>query len=326
MKFKKYSEIENATREKAIDDIVVQGHSEGLWFCENKIDGANFSVWYDGETMKFAKRSGFIGENENFFNYQKLIPKFKEWIEGKFSGEIVIYGELFGGYYRHPDVKNTSKGIQKRVSYSPDVEFIAFDIKQNGQYLSCEEKYKVFAVIGIPYCEPVFSGTFAECLEVSPVFEDETYKRFGLPKVENNFSEGLVLKPNIAKFFPCGSRVILKNKNEAFADKSSKKSGKQQIEAKQISDAAKEELQKLFSYVTENRLKDVVSHVGEVTHKDFGKLMKEFNQDILADYTKDSGDFSNLEKEEQKIITKSLNKETSSFIRERFLNIIDGRF
>ncbi len=44
--------------------------------------------------------------------------------------KIQIFGELFGGYYQHKDVKPTkgAKCVINRISYSPNNEFLAFDI------------------------------------------------------------------------------------------------------------------------------------------------------------------------------------------------------
>ena len=68
MKFKRYNSIENTYRTKTINTIAEQGKSGGEWVVEEKVHGANFSFWFDGN-LKTAKRSGFVGnDGENFFN------------------------------------------------------------------------------------------------------------------------------------------------------------------------------------------------------------------------------------------------------------------
>ena len=39
------------------------------------VHNSNFSFWYDGVKMKYAKRTGFIDATENFFNYEEVATK-----------------------------------------------------------------------------------------------------------------------------------------------------------------------------------------------------------------------------------------------------------
>jgi Rnl2 family RNA ligase len=332
MKFAKYNSIDNTNRKATIDYIVANGFSEGEWVAENKIHGANFSIWFDGNTARFAKRSGFIGEGENFYNFRELEEDLTEKVKHLFNlisrtpSEIVVYGELFGGSY--PDHKSNTKAVQKGVYYTPDIAFHAFDLMIDGKYCTVDVKNRYFEQAGITFCEPLFRGSFRDALEFNPVFEDPTHKKFGLPSIEGNMSEGVVLKPVSPAFFATGSRVILKNKNPDFSEKkNTKKNGNKETVVIDVSDQAKEELQNILLFVTENRLRNVLSKIGEVTNKDFGRVIKDFNEDILEDYLKEyAQSYQELEHSEQKIITKTMNKSASKLLRDNFLNIIDGVF
>lgn len=330
MEFKKYNEIENTYRQKTIDLICEQNLNDGEWEVSNKIHGANFSFWYDGDNFKLAKRSGFIGEGENFYNCNSIKGNLLEtakrvWREcqNKFGqiSQIAVYGELFGGSY--PNTKSKTKAVQKGVYYSPELEFFAFDILVDSQYLSLDERLAIFASLDIKYPKVLFRGTFENCLKFNPVFEDPTYLQLNLEKLEGNFSEGVVIKPCEPKFFANGSRVILKNKNPKFAEKKPK----EKVEKAPLSEAVEVELSNIEQFITENRLKNVLSKIGAVTNKDFGKLLSSFTADVMQDYQKEYKDsFDILEKVDQSIIKKHLGTKSAKMIRSNFLNIIDGIF
>ena len=234
MKFIKYPSIENSYRTKTIEEIKKHGYDVGTWVVTNKIHGANFSIWYDGEKGLCAKRTSFIEGKENFHNHQDVVVKnynkyffVYEYFCDKYKTEklnFVMFGELFGGSYPHPDVKLDphSSRIQKGVYYCPHNDFYVYDIKVNNIFIPYDELEFVCKKYGFIYAKPLFKGSFEDCLKFNPVFEDTTYKIFGLPKIENNQSEGVVIRPLETKFFKNGSRCILKNKNPKFKEKTAK--------------------------------------------------------------------------------------------------------
>lgn len=295
------------------------------------VHNSNVSVWYDRESgsVRLAKRSGFIEKDENFYNIDSIRERLEEYVSKVANRlpdatQIVLYGELFGGSY--PDHKSNTKAVQKGVYYSPNLEFFVFDIAVDGEFMDSQDRWALLHSLDIPMPHVKKVGTFEECLEESEVFEDPTYEVFGLPKVEDNFSEGLVIKPCKPKFYPCGSRVILKKKNEKFSEKTNKKKREQKT-SEPVSEEIQKEIDNILPFVTEARLRNVLSHIGEVTQKDFGKVMKEFNKDVIEDYRKDHGEtFDNLDKKDSKIVTSALNKSAANLIRQNFLDIIDGNF
>lgn len=105
--------------------------------------------------------------------------------------------------------------------------------------------------------------------------------------------------------------MLIKNKNERFAEKKSvKKRNKLFAEPVPFSDALKSLITEAETYVNENRLANVQSHIGEVHFpKDFGKVMGLFSKDVLDDFLKEhGGDFDALDKCEQKTFNKEVNK------------------
>ena len=146
MEFAKYHSIENKL--KPLD---------GEYIGTEKIHGANFSFYCDGNVVRFAKRTSFIeSEKEKGFyklneakiihaykkNVMNLFHKMKEMKEYGNTKYIAVIGELFGGL---------NPSIQKGIYYCNEVEFMAFDLKvftNNGDYFEgYDERAKLFDVI-----------------------------------------------------------------------------------------------------------------------------------------------------------------------------------
>ena len=120
MDFKKYNSLENSYRTKFINKITQEGHAGKVFVVQEKIHGANFSFWSDATKTVCAKRSGFIKEAEAFYGFQSVLKKYHGNLRSLFlflqedrdAKEVVVYGELYGGVYPHPEVPridNSSK-------------------------------------------------------------------------------------------------------------------------------------------------------------------------------------------------------------------------
>ena len=328
LNFKKYNSIENVYREKFINMIQLSGLGSGTWYVEEKIHGANFSVWFDGAEVRFAKRSGFIEEGGAFYGYETLIPELTEAIHAIFkqlnlkAGEdtVTLFGELFGGGYPHPNVKRDPNAlrVQKGVFYCPENKFYAFDIFLNEEYLGIPKFHEVCEAAGVFYAKPLFSGNLKDAIAHSNEFQTTLPEIFGLPEIEENICEGVVIKPETPRYLASGSRVIIKSKNAKFSEKEKTPEKKGIV----LSDECNGLFNEMISYRTENRLVNVISKIGEVAIKDFGKVLGLFNQDILADFKKDFGEqFSELEKADQKILQSHLNKASAVVVREHLLKL-----
>jgi Rnl2 family RNA ligase len=147
-----------------------------------------------------------------------------------------------------------------------------------------------------------------------------------LPMIPNNFCEGIVIKPIQPLFLGNGSRVILKNKNEEFCENHGGNSVKEVKPKKEISAVVQKLMKEGTKYINDNRLRAVISKIGEIGEKDFGKLNGLFIKDVVEDLRKDFEEFNSLSNDDRSDLTKFLNKEASTFIRPNFLNIIDGSY
>ena len=335
MIFKTYNSIENAYQARVIEQIRIQGFGDEVFIVQEKVHGANFSFFTDGKEIKIAKRTAFIEKDEKFFNAHQILERYRKNVIKVFQKvktidpnveTIVIYGELFGGGYEHKDVEPVKGAVkvQKGIEYAPYNEFYAFDIKLNGvTYLDTEMINSIFEETGFFYAKTLFQGSLEEALRFPNVFNSKIPTWLGLPEM-NNMCEGTIVKTLKTKYFGNGARVILKNKNEKWIEKSKMVKEQAKTVQKQIhfSETAQNIWEEIQRYATVNRLNNVVSKIGEFEPKIIGKVIGLFAQDILEDFEKDfPAVFTTIEKEEQKRINKKLNALVIDFIKEELMTV-----
>lgn len=320
--FRKYPKISQSYDAKTLEHIALMGlyAHDVRWSCSNKLHGANLAIYCDGIGMEIASRNGMLGENESFYNVDSIKPelfRIASTLNAYFKDDVKIYGELFGGSYPHSDVPKTNMGmIQKGVFYCADIQFSVFDILVGDTFLSVEEMEEACLAFDIMHQESIFEGTLQECLDYPNDFEDPTYKKFGLPKLEGNITEGIVVKPVKVRFFGSGSRVILKSKNEKFAEKNNaKKRIPKDIEP--LSKEMTETLENFSQYINMNRLDTATSKLGEVEQKLIGAFLKELHQDVILDAIADGFEPDYYDKSEMKIINKFINTKSKELIFAR---------
>lgn len=328
MEFKNYSTISNTWNVKTMEMIGYFDYDRETYIVTEKAHGANFAIYYDGDKLRIASRNRFLADDDNFFGAQKVLSEYKEKIVGLFNylsqsdpnKELIVYGELCGGKYPHPDVKpiNDAKKVQAGVWYHPDNIFYVFDIKMNGVYLIPEELKHVCESEGIFYAKTLFKGSLAECVEYDNTYQTNIPKWLGLPPIEDNTCEGNVIKPAYKNiFFPNGSRLILKDKNKRFKEKEEKSHKIKIKNQNKLSEKGNELLSELLCYVTENRLNNVISKIGEVTPKDFGKIIRLLNKDVQDEFmSENQNELEHLDKNERKVLSKKLNRESAVLIRK----------
>ncbi|WP_185288938.1 RNA ligase, Rnl2 family [Chryseobacterium lactis] len=333
MIFKTYNSIENAYQTCVIDQIRIQGLGDEVFIVQEKVHGANFSFFTDGREIKIGKRTAFIEKDEKFFNAHKILERYRKNVIEVFRKvktmhpnveTVVIYGELFGGGYKHKEVEPVKDAVkvQKGIEYAPHNDFYAFDIKLNGiTYLDTEVINEIFEETGFFYAKTLFQGTLEEALRFPNVFNSKIPGWFGLPEL-NNMCEGTIIKTLKTRYFGNGARVILKNKNEKWIEKSKMVKKQEKTIQKQIhfSETAQNTWEEIQKYATVNRLNNVLSKIGEFEPKMVGKVIGLFAKDILEDFEKDfPAAFTVVEKEEHKRINKKLNSLVIDIVKEELI-------
>ena len=109
------------------------------WAVFEKIHGASFCFVLEPATIRCASRRSLLASDDTFFAYRRVLKSLtgplemlradlaEAWPD---ADRFLVYGELFGGQYPHPDVPAVSgvQAIQTGVWYCPDVAFFAFDL------------------------------------------------------------------------------------------------------------------------------------------------------------------------------------------------------
>jgi Rnl2 family RNA ligase len=281
--FQKYFSIEGTWRKKEIQWWIEKYPKliNQTYVLQEKIHGANISLLFspDGD-FKIAKRSGFISENEKFYNHQIINEKyadiillFKELaVEG--NHHLIVYGEWFG------------EGIQKGVDYGPEKQLLLFDVIMDDRLLPQFEMENMFSVLNIEdMMVPILGMTenIKDALDF-PI-EDRITEVYPEGK---SVIEGVVIKLFYTTFFEMTnekSAFYLKKKNEKFKEMQSKK---KKIKINKYPEYVELLKTSFNDYITDNRLDSVFSHYGEiVSYKDIGKYIKFFIEDAKEEFTKD---------------------------------------
>lgn len=338
MEFRKYSSITNTYNTKFVDQIRTTINPDTKFACFEKLHGANFQVQLSEENgklnIKYGRRTGILQEGENFMEYEKylLTPEFVKcftnvWdkLKDNFK-EVVVYGEYFGGRYPHPDFDpDSNKPVQRDIWYSQKRMFCGFDILADNQFMDIEKANEVFKECGIFYLQPIQIGTLDELLD----FDVETLyttipEQLGLPRMENNFAEGIIIRPLTEMRTRRDNRIILKKKRSKYSEKKTVKN--HMIKSKEpISEKVMKLINELESYITLPRLENLVSKEGHL--EDARRVMKYaglYSQDIFKEYEENTGHRLNtMETSERKIVSTTINKFSCDFIREH-IDIVLG--
>lgn len=292
--FEKYSSLENHYNGKFIEKIRNAGFDvTEPWVAREKIHGTNFSIIIERDEVTCAKRTGPILPAEDFFGYSVILKKYNDSIKAvqhtiKDGASMQIFGEFAGG------------GIQKGVDYG-EKDFYVFDIlvktdQGTNQFVDDYMMETICNTFGFKMAPLLGRGKFDDLIQLPNMLDvvvndynklaeedllQANRKVWKAVVAEDNIAEGYVLKPCYPKFFPNGSRVAIKCKNSKFSEKS--KSDKP-IKAKAVlTDVDKVALSTLAAYATLNRVNNVISKIGQVSPKDFGKVLGLTIQDILEE-------------------------------------------
>ncbi|CAF3493866.1 unnamed protein product [Rotaria sp. Silwood1] len=305
-----------------------------LWCVTEKVHGANFCFLCDnnGQRIQCGKRTSLLSDTDEFFGYKRrlfneIIPKIQQiyqFVQNTFPNleKLYVFGELFGGYYPHPDVPKLPNinAIQTGIWYCPDIEFYAFDlaisINDKQTYLDYEYAITAFQHVNLLYAEPLFIGKYEEALDFKLGFNSHIPGKLGLPPLhEDNKAEGIVIKPmhEIMIKTNKGSpiRAIVKKKIEEFAEDKYNQAQKQVFKNdEQFSnvDLLRFEIDAL---ITDNRLNNALSKVGHVTRDDKEKLKELLNiyvKDIMDQLYENGNEdmWNNLSSNDRNLLTEEL--------------------
>jgi Rnl2 family RNA ligase len=179
----------------------------GDWVATEKIHGGQLVLGYDGHALHVGKRKAWLRPDEAFFGWQLLRDRFQLAVEaalGRGGAAVRIYGELYGGAYPHPDVPPAPgmAPVQTGVWYSPTVRYALFDVLRHtepgdeGRFLPYAEVAAIAADAGLDVVPLLARGTRASLDAVPVRFPTRVPHLLGLPELDGNLAEGVVLRPD----------------------------------------------------------------------------------------------------------------------------------
>lgn len=341
--FVKYSSIENSYRQGYLDKCAMHVGDAQMVAVE-KIHGANFSWITDGDTVRVASRNDLIDELETFYGHTRFYSRYKPVVQALFGlvknefpsvVQINLFGEIFGGRYNGVGAQSAKK-VQDGVNYHPDNEFMAFDLKLTfdtgvSRYvpfmdlvewlfdanfiarLSFEDRMRHAPIIKI--------GTLEELIKIDPLFYTYVPAAYGLEtehreKTPLDYAEGFVICGYSEDFYMGNERVILKQKNHLYGEKVKEVKIKSAVN---LTDEQQDLLDKVCSYMNENRVRAVVSK-SVYDQKSFGRLQGDFTRDALEDFEKDHG-YKAQESEPWNVLGKRVGAHAAQIIKPVWLSL-----
>lgn len=339
MKFQGYPEMENHTKQKVIFAVQEQGFAEKniVWTAREKIHGTNFSMWTNGVDFTAGKRSSFLGEASSFYDHQVIVGRYEKQIrqlhECLVHLDIINKEDSIGVFGEYAGIMSYGKWIQTGIEYGPQ-DFYVFDIIvqpiHGDQFmledLQVEELCKAMNLKTAPLLKV---GTFAEIMKIpvdlqSVVMEVNAGKQIDIRVGTDNIAEGYVAKPNVPARFRNGNRVAIKCKNEKWSETG--KGRAVQVEVKELSEKDKALVLDISRYITDNRLKNVLSKMDTPKTNEFGKVLGLMSKDVQKDYERDELDGVSVKEaaDEAGRVMRMINTEIGNMIRPNWVSICDG--
>ena len=218
----------------------------GAWVATEKIHGANFVVGIGADgAIRFGKRRAWLDPGEPFFGWQLLAGTLSERARALAMlirppelgpARLYLWGELFGGHYPGVASPPGLSAVQTGVWYAPDLRFAAFDLmiveeteankeageeadrtaqaSAEGWFLPFSELAEAAGAVGLEVAPLIGRGTRQEVEAIPADGVTVLPARYGLPPIEGNRREGLVLRPDQA--MRAGERIVFKKKIADF--------------------------------------------------------------------------------------------------------------
>ncbi|MBL9099422.1 MAG: RNA ligase [Myxococcales bacterium] len=198
----------------------------GPWVALEKLHGAQMVVAVAGDELRFGKRKAWLADEEPFFGWQLLRAPLgaaaRAARERLGRATVVLYGELYGGSYPHPDVAAVPglTPVQTGIWYAPDLRYAVFDVlvadgeEDEGEFLSHREVAELARMVGLDSPPVLHAGARADVERVPVRYPTRMPARLGLPELSDNLAEGVVSKPD-ARARP-SQRVVYKRKIAEF--------------------------------------------------------------------------------------------------------------
>ena len=175
------------------------------WVGEEKIDGTNVRVMWDGAQVRLG------GRTDNAQMYVPLLDRLRLLFPDEKMREVFPVDE----HGSNPGVCLYGEGYGARIQkgggnyLANEVDFVVFDVRIGEWWLRRADVHDIAVRLGVRTAPEVFFGTLAEAVDIV---------RRGLKSTWGDFpAEGMVLRPMVDLFGRNGERIITKVKTKDFA-------------------------------------------------------------------------------------------------------------
>ena len=291
MKFERFPSLVNENPKNVEKLMTDPKLANAQCYVTEKIHGANFGIWWDVEEgVRFSKRSSFLGDETNFYNWRRFFTDDRiAAIEKRCQSmhyhigvtSIEINGELFGG----GGVPNV-KAVQHQIKYDDDIQFLAFRIKIDGEILGLEKMRSIIPTFGLGVVPVIAAGNFQE------LYTDLNPDKPTKVGTSGHIREGLVYV--VDRFDSDGNPLMVKKRSKNYLE--TKAIPKQK--GNNFSDEDLPEIQNAMAIYkamcTPQRVSNVNSHHGYDNLKDFTNLLLLVVEDIHKDYKEAYGELGDV--------------------------------
>ena len=216
---------------------------------------------------------------------------------------------LLPGFYPHATVPsvNELRAVQKEIAYCPGLNFCAFDVAivgnagQKGtvtsehtlvklllspipaEYLGYKTAMDILQQSGLLYLKPLCQGSLQEVTSYPLSFPTTIPQQLGLPPLQGNLAEGVVIKPLEEPIYLDTSRgqkrVIMKRKCEKFAER---KVVKRPMTAGGYQAVGNQQLLKyeMLAMMTEQRVTNAISKLGWPTGEEWNEVVRVMVEEV----------------------------------------------
>lgn len=233
-------------------------------YAMEKIHGTSAHIgWHDGKLSLFSGGAAHA-EFCSLFNLEPVKEKFREFVYKK----IIIYGEAYGGKLQ---------GMKE--TYGDKLKFVAFDIMIDEHWLNVPNAKDVAIEFGLEFVH--YDEVEVDIDKLDALASADSVQAIRNGMGPGHIREGIVLRPLIELVRNSGGRIIVKHKNEKFAERMHQpKVKKVETDKLEIMTKAKEIVDE---FVVPMRLQHVLDKFPDASIEDTGEIIKAMIEDICRE-------------------------------------------
>lgn len=267
--------------------------SEPECYALEKVHGTSAHVsWKNGSLTIFSgeKHERFV----SIFDLHDLVRRFEAFGEDS----VTVYGEAYGG-----------KQQAMSHTYGPDLKFIAFDVKLDGEWLDVPKMAEAASCMGFEVVPWERTTTDLATLDAIRDRPSEVAVRRGCGPDKTR--EGIVIRPIVEASDRRGNRIIAKHKSDSFKETKTLRKvvdPSEQLLLKEANAIADE-------WVTEMRLSHILGKLPEATNIEHTRVVLDA---MLADIHREAKG----EIVESKASNGAICRKTALMFKERLKNTL----